>query len=192
MTALESLRHQCLKELKVQPLQDLWKGAKDSFDSHHYLDAVQDLTAAVDEIEQNVLAVTLLKRAVAYSCQGNFEAGIKDAYKVMKLAPSLFEGYFCAGSLLHLTGDYRNAQAVYTEGISAVSGQCSEYEQLIRAKRAVEDHIREANTALFKKLPYELLAHIFGDLLSFNDQLHYSWRGRIRYLGATSWTPVLL
>ncbi|KAI8147458.1 hypothetical protein BJV82DRAFT_595521 [Fennellomyces sp. T-0311] len=171
MTIPKFLWSQYLKEPRFQPLQVLWENVKTSFDFADYPDAVQSLTAAVVEIEQNVLAVTLLKRAIAFGRQDKLQAGIKDAYKVIELAPALFEGYLCAGNLLQLAGESSKAVAVYKKGLGAVSSQSPEYEELARVMKALESQIHETNTMLFKKLPFELLAYIFGNLLSFHDRL---------------------
>ncbi|KAI9470419.1 hypothetical protein BDB00DRAFT_253036 [Zychaea mexicana] len=169
-------------EPEIQTLSNLWVSANAAFDSCDFGGALSDLDAAVAEVEQNVLAIVLLKRAVAHSCQGNTQAAIQDAYKVIKLAPRLPEGYLCAGSLLKSAKRYGEAIEIYWNGIQATesfgdTNDCASrknnegHQRIVRAKHIIEESINRINDQPLKKLPLELAHHIFFDLLSFEDRL---------------------
>ncbi|KAI7860755.1 hypothetical protein BDC45DRAFT_492735 [Circinella umbellata] len=166
-----------------QALEHLWENANVGFNSNNYDAAMANLNAAVTLIHQDVLARTLLKRAMTKKCQGNLQESIQDAYRVIELAPRSIDGYLFAVNVLRLNRSYGEAMAVYSKGASVLeesSDSCDNYlrsdiqekvYQLIQAKRAVQLDIDRMNTCLFKKLPLELTHHIFVNLISFQDRV---------------------
>ncbi|KAG2227006.1 hypothetical protein INT45_006413 [Circinella minor] len=166
-----------------QALESLWENANVGFNSNNYDAAMTNLNAAVTLIHQDVLARTLLKRAMTQKCQGNLQESIQDAYKVIELAPRSMDGYLFAVDVLRLNGSYGEAMAVHSKGTSVLeesSNSCDYYlrsdiqekvYQLIQAKSAVQLDIDRTNTCLFKKLPLELTHHIFANLISFQDRV---------------------
>ncbi|KAI8145690.1 hypothetical protein BJV82DRAFT_22343 [Fennellomyces sp. T-0311] len=160
------------KPLQCQNLQRLSGHAEQAFQVKQYNEAINDLTDAINEINRNLLANILLKRAVVQGVHGSPEAGLADAYKVIELLPELPEGYLCAGGLLRSMHENSAAVRIYTIGLKNVSSKGAGYSQLVRSKSFLENEIDCNNTILLRKLPLELLGSIFASsLLSVRDRI---------------------
>ena len=166
---------------KFQALERLWENSNVGFHSNDFDAAMTDLNAAITLIHQDVLARTLLKRAMTHNCQGNSQESIQDAFKVIELAPRFTDGYLFAGIVLRSTARYGEAMAVFSKGIFALQGSSDPCDQpiesnqenihrLVQAKCAIEWDMDRTNSYLFKKLPLELIYDIFANLISFQDR----------------------
>ncbi|KAI9257196.1 hypothetical protein BDA99DRAFT_133027 [Phascolomyces articulosus] len=168
---------------QYQTLARLWENANACFDAQEWGTAMVDLNAAVTLIEENVLAITLLKRAMTHDRQGNSQAAIQDAFKAIELSPRFTDAYLCAGTLLKSVARFGEAIQIFTKGMDASKQEgasCTmgnEYSQekgirlLDQAKRALEWDMDVNNSHLFNKLPLELTNDIFTNLISFDDRV---------------------
>ncbi|KAI9257195.1 hypothetical protein BDA99DRAFT_133024 [Phascolomyces articulosus] len=195
MTIQDLIGYVTEDQLECHTLQQFSGNAKKAFAIKRYDVAIDQLTAAIGEINRNLLATILLKRAVVQGFRGTPEAGLIDAYKVIELLPDQPEGYLCAASLLRSMNENSAAMRVYSIAFSRINinnnnNNNSEerkheegYQRLIRAKCNLENQIDCINTTLLRKLPLELLGHIFtSSLLSVRDRIQCAstcraWRG---------------
>ncbi|KAG2227008.1 hypothetical protein INT45_006415 [Circinella minor] len=176
MTIQELVGYVMEDPLECHALRQLSKNAEQAFAVKRYDVAINQLSGAIEEINRNLLANVLLKRAVVQGVQKTPENGLIDAYKVIELLPEQPKGYLCAASLLRLMNENSAAMRVYTIAFNRIKAEGRKqeegYQRLIRAKCSLENEIDSANTILLRKLPLELLGHIFASsLLSVRDRL---------------------
>ncbi|KAI8139082.1 hypothetical protein BJV82DRAFT_273567 [Fennellomyces sp. T-0311] len=152
--------------LPCSSFQYCYQSAQSAYAMHRFRDAEMDLTNAINELTLSCLTTMHLNRAVARGTQGDLNAGLQDAYKVIDLSPKLAEGYLCAGELLKSMGKWTDALHLYNAAMNQAKGNALIRDAQIELQREIDD----ANAALFRKLPPEIFGTIVG-VLHYQDRL---------------------
>ncbi|KAI7852875.1 hypothetical protein BDC45DRAFT_570773 [Circinella umbellata] len=140
------------------PLSSFEK-VKNAYNHRDHDEIIRQATNTIAHIEQLELFLILEHRAHSFSMKSKFGAAEQDAETMIKYAPSLPQGYLCFGKILSMQGKQARALKVYQEGLEKVPTNDSVYEQLLQAKKRVDEKNNQ-HFDLVSVLPLEIKEEI--------------------------------
>ncbi|KAI9274506.1 hypothetical protein BDA99DRAFT_497720 [Phascolomyces articulosus] len=169
-------------------LSNLLDTGKLALYENRYQDAIACFDDALGNIKSHLLSTISLYRAAAFELAGHYQLAYNDACSAIQYANhASAEGYLCAGKLLLLQDNLREAALNYHRGVTHVPRSNPSHSALVNMQQTVAAEIDRRNTW---KLPYDVVSHIIS-LLSLKDRVHFAatskfWRNYI-FKSAAMW-----
>ncbi|KAI9497030.1 hypothetical protein BDB00DRAFT_785130 [Zychaea mexicana] len=187
--------HQAAKETfeifsrdpQLNMLSNLLDTGKLAITEQRYTDAISCFDDAIGKIRSNLLSTVSLYRATAFELAGHYQLAYNDACCAIKHAHTLADGYLCAGKLLLLQDNLREAALNYQKGVYAVPRSDPGHAALVNMAQTVAAEIDRRNAW---KLPYDVVSHIIS-MLPLGDRVRFSatskfWRNYL-FKSAAMW-----
>ncbi|KAG2228054.1 hypothetical protein INT45_012078 [Circinella minor] len=166
--------------------QELFYKSNQSLRNAAYQDAVIQSSLALDELTEKTVD-TLNIRAIAFGKSANYDQGIRDASRMVELAPTSPKGYTCMAELYAMQGKQKLAIEIIEKGIEKIpqtgGDEDSVYQQLSIQRQIFLDQ-QNQRIDLITLLPFDILPKIMSYLPTYMRviciNVSHSWRSRIR------------
>lgn len=135
-----------------------------AINSQRFADSVKHLDWAIDEVNQNILAVLFAHRAQSFENVQQYDKMLVDARQVIKCFPTSAHGHILTARALYREEQYRDALLVYDTGLNTVAAANPLYHTMVSLKQNLAAEVNERNVRFLKRLPYDILSHILSQL----------------------------
>ena len=166
--------------------QELFYNSKQFLHNAAYQDAIIQSSLALNELTEKTVD-TLNVRAMAFGKSASYDQGIRDASKMVELAPTSPKGYACMAELYAMQGKQKLAIETIEKGIQIIpqieGGDDPVYQQLSIQRQVFLDQ-QNRRIDFITHLPFDILPKIMSYLPVYMRviciNVSHSWRSRIR------------
>ncbi|KAI7856081.1 hypothetical protein BDC45DRAFT_504257 [Circinella umbellata] len=174
------------RDPQLNLLNDLLDTGKLALTEHRYADAITCFDDALSNIQTHLLSTVSLYRATALELSGHYQPAYNDACSAIRYT-NCADGYLCAGKLLLLQDNLREAALNYHQGVTHVPRSDPGHSALMNMQQQVAAEIDKRNAW---KLPYDVVSHIIF-LLPLKDRVNFAatckfWRNYL-FKSAAMW-----
>ena len=174
------------RDPQLNVLNNLLDTGKLALVERRYADAITCFDDALGNIQTHLLSIVSLYRAVALELSGHYQPAYNDACSAIRYN-NCADGYLCAGKLLLLQDNLREAALNYHQGVTRVPRSDPGHAALVAMQQKVAAEIDRRNTW---KLPYDVVSHIIS-LLPLKDRVNFAatskfWRNYL-FKSAAMW-----
>ncbi|KAI9251833.1 hypothetical protein BDA99DRAFT_183402 [Phascolomyces articulosus] len=141
------------------------KSIIDALDQRNYQSAINEASSAISALFERHYIALLDKRSYAHAMQCNFKAALKDAYEMIKYAPTSSKGYLRAGRLYAMEGKQTQAIQICQRGIETVSPWMDPRGyRLLKEHKVLAEYQNAKRIDFIARLPLETAFTIFMQL----------------------------